>query len=346
MRLLFITQALDMDDPVLSAYHRLAGEASKNFDSVVALCLKKGRCELPSNVKIVSLGKEEGGNAIAKRLRYIVRFYRYVFTEKYDAVFVHMNQEYILLAGPFWKLMGKRIYMWRNHHAGSMLTDMAAAFCSKVFCTSRFSYTAKYKKSVLMPVGVDTDAFKPVSAASREPRSILFLARMAPVKKPDVLVEALGIMNARNVAFTASFYGDPLPKDEIFYKLLQEKVAALGLGDKVRFYAGIPNDTTPRIYSTHDISVNLSSSGMYDKTIFEAMGCETLIVATNRNLKGLVNDAFIAKEDDAEDVAAKIAGLIALPALEKDAKRKDLRAIAESKHSLKALGKRLAEEVI
>ncbi|HVU06282.1 MAG TPA: glycosyltransferase family 4 protein [Candidatus Paceibacterota bacterium] len=346
MRLLFITQALDLDDPVLSAYHRLVNETAKNFDSVVAVCLKKGRCELPANVTIRSLGKERGGSRLAAKLRYVSRFYKYVFAERYDAVFVHMNQEYILLGGPFWKMMGKRIYMWRNHHAGSLLTDIAAAFCAKVFCTSRFSYTAKYKKTVLMPVGIDTQTFKPVPDTRRIPGSILFLARMAPVKKPDLFIEILLRLEKSNVPFTASLYGDPLPKDEIFYKLLQEKVAALGLGDKTVFYHGVPNGATPGIYSAHDVSVNLSSSGMYDKTIFEAMACETLVVATNKNLDGLVPAEFVAKEGDAEEIAGKISHLLGLSALEKDSYRKKLRATAEAKHSLAMLGKRLAEEVV
>ena len=72
-----------------------------------------------------------------------------------------MNQEYVLIAGWLWKLLGKRTYLWRNHYAGSWLTDVAAVFCTKVFCTSKHSYTVKYKKTVLMPVGVDTERFTP-----------------------------------------------------------------------------------------------------------------------------------------------------------------------------------------
>src|SRR6185369_1642182 len=156
MKLLVFTQALDKKDPILSPYHRLMGEIARNFQSVTVVCLKKGEHDLPRNVEVLSLGKEEGGGRLMSRARYVWRFYKYIFGAEYDAVFVHMNQEYVLLGGIFWKLMLKPAYMWRNHHAGSRLTDVAAFFCKKVFCTSRFSYTAKYKKTVIMPVGVDT----------------------------------------------------------------------------------------------------------------------------------------------------------------------------------------------
>ncbi len=336
MKLLLFTQALDLDDPVLSAYHRLVTEIAGNFDEVTAICLKEGRHNLPSNVRVVSLGKEKGSS----RLRYIWRFYRYIFSAKYDSVFVHMNQEYVLLGGGFWKLAGKKIYMWRNHHAGSLLTDLAAAFCTKVFCTSRFSYTAKYKKTVLMPVGIDTDYFKKLEGVSKIPRSILFLARMAPVKKPHVLLGALEKLSARGVTFNASFIGDPLDKDADYYAELKKK-AAHGIVWK----KGIPNSETPRAYSEHEIFVNLSSSGMYDKTIFEAMSCKALVLATNRNLEGLIDSKFIGKEDDVDDIAMKLEALLNLSEQEKIKEGDILRNVTVRHHSLKTLGQKLAKEI-
>lgn len=342
MRVLVFTQALDRKDPTLSAYHRLVGEIARNFDSVVAVCLKKGDVELPANVEVLSLGKETGQS----RFKYLSNFYKYIFGQRYDAVFVHMNQEYVLLGGIFWKLMGKSVYMWRNHHKGSVLTDIAAALCDKVFCTSRFSFTAKYKKTVLMPVGIDTDVFEH-QITTKEPGSILFLGRIAPVKKPDILIDALALMDrAGKTEFTASFYGDPLPKDVTYAQSLKEKVKSLGLTDRVSFHAGVPNDDTPRVYSMHDVSVNLSSSGMYDKTIFEAMACETLAVASNENLRGLIDDRFIFPEGDAKALAERLTDLIGLAAAEKERWGKVLRQTVINAHSLERLGKRLSQEIV
>ena len=355
MRLLVFTQALDTNDPVLSAYNRLVSEMAKNFDSIVVVCLKKGANKLPMNVKVLSLGKELDGNWFIAHLRYVGRFFKYIFTERYDAVFVHMNQEYVLLGGLFWKITGKPIYMWRNHHAGSFLTDIAADFCKKVFCTSKFSYTAKYKQTVLMPVGVDTDFFKPVSGLGgskvtsstviRTPHSILFLARMAPAKKPDILVSALAILKRRGVAFSADFYGDPLPRDRAYYDSVKEMVAKQGLSRDVVFHGGIRNDQTPAVYNTHEIFVNLSSSGMYDKTIFEAMACETVVLATNKNLEGLIDARFIAREDNVEDIAVHLGSLLKLGLTEREMFGKELRSVADGKHSLRELGEKLAKEI-
>jgi len=302
MELLIITQKVNIDDPILGFFHRWIVEFSKHCESIVVICLEKGRYELPDNVRVLSLGKEEGGS----RLKYVWRFYKYIWQERrsYDSIFVHMNQEYILLGGIFWKLFGKRIFMWRNHHAGSWLTDIAAAFCNKVFCTSKFSYTAKYKKTVLMPVGIDTDTFKVIEGIKRIPRSILFLSRMSPVKKPNVLIEALCLMKDQD--FTASFYGDPLPKDEAYYQNLKDKVKMCGLESKVSFYSGVPNYKTPEIYNQHEVFINLSSSGMFDKTIFEAMACGCVVFASNNNLKGEVDGFYIVYDNDAKLLSERI----------------------------------------
>lgn len=340
MKLLLFTQAVDINDPTLSVYHRWVLEFAKHFEFITVICLKAGQYDLPSNVRVLSLGKESSRS----RLKYIQNFYRYIFREKkiYDTVFIHMNQEYVLLGGIFWKMMGKRIYMWRNHHAGSIFTDIAAAFCAKIFCTSKFSYTAKYKKTAIMPVGIDTDFFVKRPEITKIPRSILFLSRMAPVKKPHIFIKALVLLKKKGVSFRASFFGDPLPSDEQYYNSLKEMMAREGLIESVRFYPGVPNDQTVEIFNEHEIFVNFSSSGMYDKTIFEAMACETMILATNKNLTGLIPEFFTAVEDDAENIAMKLEKLLAFSLNEKTKWGGELRRVAVEHHSLRELGNKLA----
>ena len=261
-------------------------------------------------------------------MQYVKKFYTYIRTlrNEYDAVFVHMNQEYVLLGGMCWRWWGKKVFMWRNHHSGTILTDLAAAFCTGVFCTSKFSYTAKYKKTLFMPVGVDGDFFKKNPSVSRRSSSILFLGRIAPVKQPHILIEALGMLDKEGVGYTASIYGDALPKDAAYLESLKKRVVELDISSKVSFYGGIPNDNTPNIYSEHDIFVNLSSSGMYDKTIFEAAACECIVLASNENLRGLFKNEYILNQGDARDLAEKLSQN--LPPLNRDTLGKSFRDIA------------------
>lgn len=342
MKLLLITQKVDRNDPILGFFHRWTIEFSKDFESIISICLEKGANNLPDNVKVLSLGKEAGGS----RLRYAMRFYGYIWRERknYDAVFVHMNQEYLILAGWLWRLWGKRVTMWRNHHAGSLLTDIAAFFCHKIFCTSKYSYTAKYSKTIFMPIGIDVDMFRPVGGVTRAKGSILFLSRMSSSKRPDMFIESLDILGRSGVGFTASIYGDPSLQDTGYYKSLKERVHEARLSNRVRFHGGIPNEQTPAVYSSHEIFVNLSSSGMYDKTIFEAMACGCLAVSSNRNLAGQVDDILIFKEADVDGLTDRLEKLMLLDDASKRQILDNCRGLAE-RQALPLLAKSLRDAI-
>ena len=215
MRLLVITQKVDKEDPILSFFHNWIIELSKKIEKVSVICLGKGTFDLPQNVEVYSLGKEAGRS----RIKYINNFLNLILGlhKEYDSVFVHMNQEYILLGGFIWKILRKKVYFWRNHRYGNLLTGITVWLSNRVFCTSKFAFVAKYKKTEIMPVGIDTEKFK-LGAESLEFKKkknrILFLGRMSPIKRPDLLIEALNILNKKNIDFVCDFYGDASSGDE------------------------------------------------------------------------------------------------------------------------------------
>lgn len=336
MRLLFVTQALDLDDPTLSVYHDWVAALAARCESVVAICLKEGRHVLPENVQVYSLGKERGSvSSFTYALRFIALVWK--LRHEYDRVFVHMNQEYILIAGWLWEILNKRVYLWRNHYAGSWLTDLAASTCTKVFCTSKHSYTAKYKKTVLMPVGVDTARFTDAVSA-RVPRSILFLARMAPSKRPEILLDALALLAARGIDYIADLYGDPLPEDRSYYETLTRQG-----NERIRFWPGIPNQETPRVYGAHDIFVNCSKSGMFDKTLFEAAASGCLVFSTSDDFRDAAGERY--HFTDATSLADRIESATTLPAEDRERAEAHMRALARQE-SLATLVERLSAELV
>lgn len=340
MRLLIITQKMDSKDPVLGFVHRWVEEFAKNFTRITVMCLQKGEYELPGNVAVISLGKEKWQS----RAKYIfLLFYFSIrYYNRYDAVLIHMNQEYALVAGWLWKLLGKPIYMWRNHWAGSLLTDIAALFCRKIFCTSHYSYTAKYDKTVFMPVGVDTEFFRPDQSVKRELRSVLSLGRVDPSKNVHTFISALESLKSQAVGFTASVYGNA--KDPAYLDKLKGQAANAGLSDRLSFRVGVPNRDTPRVYSAHQIFVNLSPSGMYDKTIFEAMACGCFVFASNDDLRDKIDPAFAFAYNDADDLSKKIRAFLEMSP---EIQRKKAANISEivQEHSLHKLAEKLTKEI-
>jgi glycosyltransferase involved in cell wall biosynthesis len=250
-----------------------------------------------------------------------------------------MNQEYVLLGSLVWKLLGKKVYLWRNHWAGSVFTRAAVALADGVFCTSKFSYTAKFAKTKLMPVGIDIELFRPVPNTTRS-RSILFLGRLAPSKRPDLFIEALETLASSGTAFSGDIYGDALPRDRDYRESLVARVQKGKLASSVQFHTGVPNTETPPIYSAHDIFINCSGSGMYDKTIFEAAACGCIVLAESRDWGSVADARLSYKEGDANDLAKKIKELSALSESEKEQLRKNCMALAQAQ-SLRSLAEGL-----
>lgn len=287
MKLLIITQKVDKNDPILGFFHRWIEEFAKQCESVIVICLEQGEYNFPKHVKVLSLGKENRNS----KVRYLVLFYKYIWQERhnYDSVFVHMNQEYVLLGWKFWKLWGKKIFLWRNHAKGNWSTRLAVLFSNKVFCTSPQSFTAKFKKTQIMPVGIDTDFFKPNPGVVRIPNSILFLGRIAPVKRVVEFVDWLGELKRQGREFSVTIAGESLPRDTSYEKLVRDRVAKLGLTNRVRFIGPVTQTEAVKLYQSHETYVNMTPAGSYDKTIFEAVACGAKLIVHNPDLKNDFN---------------------------------------------------------
>ena len=342
MKLLIITQKVNRKDSTLGFFHRWIEELSKHFEKITVICLEKGEHYLSEDIKVLSLGKEKAGS----RLKYIFRFYKYIWQEKnnYDAVFVHMNQEYILLAWWVWKVLHKKIFMWRNHYAGSWLTSVAGSFCNEVFYTSRFSYTASFKNAVIMPVGVDEASAMTEEKIEVIPKSILFLGRLDPTKKPEVLLKALGIVSSRGVDFRLSFVGGPSSPNSKYPENLKKLVKELKIENKVVFVGAVPNTETFRYYRSHEIFVNCSKSGMFDKTILKACVCGCLVLATSKDFEELVGKEFSFPDDDYQSLANKIETFLGMSSVDKIKLKNKLEVIIKN-HSLPVLVDKLMEHL-
>lgn len=331
MRLLVITQVMERKDSSLGFFVRWVEELSKRVDTVQVICLKRGEydpyAELEKGtmlrraqtaldrVAVHSIGKEDAvgsGSQLINQLRYILRFYRLLFRLRgtYDAVFVHMNEEYVLLAGPIWRMLRIPVFMWRNHYQGTWRTDIAAGFASKVFCTSQYSYTAKYKKTALMPVGVDISSLNANIPVSRKAHSILFLARFDRSKKPHLLVQALAELKKKGFTFTATFAGGPSDSAGTYVDEVKRLANELDVEVECTFVGAVPNTETYRYFRSHEIFVNCAGSGMLDKTIFEAAAAGCLVAASSLDIAKHVDASSIFKENDKDDLVRVLSGFL------------------------------------
>jgi len=342
-RLLIVTQQVDKNDPILGFFHSWIIEFSSRLERVTVVCLQKGAYDFPENVKVLSLGKEEG----LSKFGYLLRFYKYIWNERknYDSVFVHMNQEYVLLGALLWKFFNKKITMWRNHLVGNFLTRVSVMLSDKVFCTSDEAFLAKYKKNKIMPVGIDTKIFLRDKNIDMEPRSILFLSRISPVKRLELILDALYILDKDNIDFKLSIVGDPASKDENYYKKIETQAESLETRGKAIFSKGVPNSDAPKIFNKHEFFVNATQIGSFDKTLLEAMACESLLITSNTAVKNMIPPEFLFREGDAIDMAEKIKFALSLTAEEKEKYRQFSKSHIKE-HNLYHLATKLLKELL
>lgn len=351
MKLLIVTQAVDKEDPVLGFFHAWIQELALHAEKITVICLREGRHALPSNVTVRSLGKKAHLQEkrdpqlqssmiyhTRERLRYAWGFYKHLWQCRgYDAVFVHMNEEYVLLGGLWWRLRGTRIALWRNHLKGSWRTRLACFLAHEVLYTTPSAFVARFSRGRKMPMGIDTERFVPRGEAPRG--SLLLLGRLDPVKNLEVVFDALTLLEGTPIS--CDVYGEPSVGHETYAKNLRRTYAQLEQSGILRYHGAVKNAETPALYAGHDIYINTTPSGSFDKTIGEAMACGALVVCANDAVRDVLPAAFLVESDSAESVAKGIEVALSLPEEERRALKEKLRRYVEKTHSLQLLIEKL-----
>ncbi|MSU73829.1 glycosyltransferase family 1 protein, partial [Candidatus Kaiserbacteria bacterium] len=160
------------------------------------------------------------------------------------------------------------------------------------------------------------------------------------------LLEALGILAQEGTEFEAAFYGTALSDDAEYRAEVVRRSGELALDDKVKFFEGVPHSQAPGIFSQYEISVNLASSGTYDKTMFEAAACGCLVLAASQDFEALAGKRFrLTDAEDAATVAEKLRETLALPENERTALAAQLREKVLAGQSLPFLAQRIQAEM-
>ena len=317
MKLLIVTQAVDTEDPALGFFVRWIEEFAKHAERVEVICLKEGKHDsLPSNVRVHSLGKEKNPPRFARRIVYAVRFkwLAWKLRNEYDAVFVHMNPEYVVIGGLLWRLFGKHIGLWYVHKSVNLKLRIAALLAHDIFSASREGFRLKTLKLHVVGHGIDTDLFRAPIRPFGTPVRIVSVGRITPIKNLGTLIEALGVLKEKGIRATVTFIGAPVqPGDKAYEDSLHVLAANLGVAEDISFAGGVPYAQLPERYRTFDISVNLSPTGGLDKAVLESMAAGLLVFVSNQDFADLLGahaGALIFPEKDAATCADRIADFV------------------------------------
>lgn len=283
MRLLVITQKVDHNDDVLGFFHAWLLEFAKKCDQVTVICLWKGSHTLPAHVRVLSLGKESG----VSRLTYIVRFFRYIWRERgnYDAVFVHMNQIYVVLGGFVWRSLGKKIGLWYVHRQTSFSLWLAEKFTHVIFTAAPESFNLRSRKVHILGHGIDTAYFvdpQSVRVPDRAERRIVTIGRITRIKNLDIFIEAARLIRDRGTSYQFDIVGAATTDaDHQYEQELRALVQTYNMGDTVHFVGSVPYKNIREVYWNSDLSINLTPTGGLDKVVLESMAAGVPCIVSN-----------------------------------------------------------------
>ncbi len=325
-RLLIITQVVDSADPVLGFFHRWIVEFSKHVDEIFVICLRKGKNNLPMNVKVLSLGKEEGRS----RAKYLYRFYSYAWKERenYDAVFVHMNPVYVILGWPLWKFLGKKVSLWYVHKRVDLKLRLAVTLVNRIFTASKESFRLPTHKLLITGHGIDMYAFRPrTKEVVHEGTVVSIVGRISDTKR---VKEAVRMLVELPVSTILSIVGSPMTLEErVYAEEVRNEISALDLFERVRFEGTVLNHQMSEYLAGVDIALNLSKTGSLDKVVLEAIACGIPVISSNEAFEDLLTPHGLYLHSlNGESVRSAFA------AARKHGVAEDLRREVVSRHSL------------
>jgi glycosyltransferase involved in cell wall biosynthesis len=312
MRLLVLTQKVDSGDDVLGFFHEWLKRFAVQCEAVEVICLYEGAHDLPGNTRVHSLGKEKG----AGRMRRLLRLYKHIWQlrGRYDGVFVHMNPEYLVLAGWWWKLAGKPALLWYSHRSVDLKLRIAVRFAACVASSAASSFRLATPKLHVLGHGVDTEFFSPKASPGSGGRwRLVSVGRLTPIKRLETAVEALALLRQGGIDAELALVGQATASgDREYEQKLRSRVQSLGLDPYVNFAGPVPYGRMPGIYRASDASINLAPTGGLDKAVLESMATGLPAFMSNEGfaeLAGPCRPRLMFAQDNARDLADKLAAV-------------------------------------
>jgi len=312
MRLLIITQRVDIDDDNLGFFHRWLEKIAEKVDELYIICLSEGKYHLPQNTKVYSLGKEQGYS----KLRQFIRLQKFLLRSlpKVDGVFVHMCPIYAIVSFPLAKIFRKKTILWFLHKKANWKLKLAEKCVDKILTASKESCRLKNRKKIeIVGHGIDIELFKPQSLTlSPGVFRIFSPGRISPIKGQRTLIEAIDVLvNGKGIKdIEVGIAGTPIEKyEEKYLKELENLVREKGLESYIKFLGGVVYREMPQRYEESDLMISLSDTGSVDKVVLEGMASGCLVLTCNEAFQEILPNKYLFKKRNTQDLAEKIINL-------------------------------------
>jgi len=312
VRLAVVTQAVDVEDPVLGATVPKLRALAERVDELVVLSLRVGPHALPENTRVQSI-------AASNRALRGLRFARALRAARPDAVLAHMAPIYAVLAAPF----RAPVLLWFTHPRDSRLLRTATRVSKAVLTVDERSFPFASPKVQAIGHGIDVERFACRPAAAGETLHLLSLGRFSRVKRYDLIERAAARVDGVDVEFV----GPSLSEDDRRYRATLSRTR-----DAVAW------TEVPSLLARYDAFVSATEAGSADKAALEAAAACLPVLASTPAFASLLPEElrFVSEEE----LAARLEWL---KTADRAALGRTLRERVRAGHSVETWAERVLE---
>ncbi len=323
-RLVFITQRVDRDDPVLAATIPKIRALAARVDELIVLAQSGVPDDLPENVELRTFGSD-------RRLGRGLRFERELLRAlPADAVVAHMIPLYAILAGPVVRARRIPLLLWFTHWKASGTLRAGAFAASAIVSVDRRSFPLDSAKVRAIGHGIDVSEFPCVEPEPGPGPAVrlLVLGRYSRAKGISTILRAVEQARAEGLTVEVELHGAALNEHERAHRRELEAFGfALG--------GAVPRTELPRLFSGSDALVNNMRAGAPDKVVYEAAASCLPVLASNPVFDELFEGFDLRFDrDDPASLAGRLHWLAGLGAQERAELGRALRERVARRHSV------------
>jgi glycosyltransferase involved in cell wall biosynthesis len=317
-KLIFLTQSVEQDHPVLAATIPKIRALAARVDELVVLA-QSGRGDgLPANVEVRSFGA-------SSRVQRVWHFERGLADAlPADAVVAHMIPAYVVLAAPLVRPRRTPLLLWYTHWKASSTLRLAERLATAVVSVDRRSFPLESSKVRPIGHGIDVNEFVCTDRSGRTSLQALVLGRYSPAKGIETILRAVQQVDGAEVRV----HGVALNELERRHRSELE-----GLG--IPLDDAVPRAQVPELLARADVLVNNMEAGAPDKVVFEAAAACLPVLASNPVFDELF-DGFplLFDRDSPESLADRLRWLAGTDAAERAEIGRTLRERVAERHSV------------
>jgi glycosyltransferase involved in cell wall biosynthesis len=309
-RLVFATQKLDPDDPVLAATVPMVRALAARVDELVVLCDTAVPAAVPENARVHEFGAptqlQRGARftaALARELR-----------AKPTGVVAHMVPLYAVLAAPLARPLRVPLVLWYTHWKGHAVVRAAERVCTAVASVDARSFPLRSKKVHAIGHGIDVSEFACTDPPDGDLRALV-LGRYSPAKGLETILRG---------AELAGVHVELHGSDETFESY---KRGLAGIAGGAELGGPVARADVPALFARSHVLINNMRAGAPDKVVYEAAASCLPVLASNPVFDDLLPPELRFDRDDPESLAERLRTL--------DRRRRpELRGLVVRNHSV------------